>query len=140
MCEEEIFEKVETNLLKKEGSGCHVLLANDKSEDLQRMFRLFSRLDKGLIPIATIVQVFISSMGNECNNKRQVRLDGGEKDKNDDTEFVNILLALHDKHLGVIKSVFSSHSLFQKALKDAFVEIVNKKVGQFPTAELMLTF
>ena len=79
-------------------------------------------------------------MGNECNNKRQVRLDGGEKDKNDDTEFVKILLALHDKHLGVIKSVFSSHSLFQKALKDAFVEIVNKKVGQFPTAELMSTF
>ena len=79
-------------------------------------------------------------MGNECNNKRQVRLDGGEKDKNDDTKFVKILLALHDKHLGVIKSVFSSHSLFQKALKDAFVEIVNKKVGQFPTAELMSTF
>lgn len=140
VCEEEILEKVEMNLLEKEGSGCHILLANDKSEDLKRMFRLFSRLEKGLNPIANIVQAFISSMGNECIKKRQVRLESGEKDKNDDPEFVKSLLALHDKYFGVIKNVFSGHSLFQKALKDAFVEIVNKKVGQFTTAELMSTF
>jgi len=140
VCEEEILEKVEMNLLEKEGSGCHVLLANDKSDDLKRMFRLFSRLEKGLNPIANIVQTFISSMGNECIKKRQARLESGEKDKNDDPEFVKSLLALHDKYFGVIKNVFSGHSLFQKALKDAFVEIVNKKVGQFTTAELMSTF
>lgn len=127
VCEEEILEKVEMVLLEKEGSGCHVLLANDKADDLKRMFRLFSRLDKGLNPIASIVQAFISSMGNECIKKRQARLEGGEKDKNDDPEFVKSLLGLHDKYYGVIKNVFSGHSLFQKALKDAFVEIVNKK-------------
>ena len=44
--EEELLEKVEMVLLEKEGSGCHVLLANDKSEDLQRMFRLFSQIGK----------------------------------------------------------------------------------------------
>lgn len=140
VCEEEILEKVEMNLLEKEGSGCHILLANDKDEDLKRMFRLFSRLEKGLNPIASIVQGFISSKGNECIMKRQARLEGGEKDKNDDPEFVKSLLALHDKYFGVIKNVFSGHSLFQKALKDAFVEIVNKKVGQYTNAELMSTF
>lgn len=140
VCEEEILEKVETVLLEKEGSGCRVLLANDKSEDLRRMFHLFSRLEKGLNPMADIVEKFISSMGNECIKKRQARLDGGEKDKNDDPKFVKSLIALHEKYLGVIKTDFSGHSLFQKALKDAFVEIVNKNVGAYTNAELMSTF
>mmetsp|Transcript_49470 Transcript_49470/g.59897 ORF Transcript_49470/g.59897 Transcript_49470/m.59897 type:complete len:744 (-) Transcript_49470:240-2471(-) len=140
VCEEEILEKVEMVLLEKEGSGCKVLLANDKSEDLRRMFRLFSRLERGLNPMAAIVQSFISAIGNELINKRQARLDGGEKDKNDDPKFVKSLLELHDKYLGAIKADFNGHSLFQKALKDAFVEIVNRNVGQYTNAELMSTF
>jgi cullin 1 len=58
--EEELLEKVEMVLLEKEGSGCRILLANDKSEDLQRMFRLFSRLENGLNPIAAIVESYIT--------------------------------------------------------------------------------
>ena len=138
--EQEILEKVETLLLEKEGSGCRILLANDKSEDLQRMFRLFNRLDNGLQPMATIVEQFISSMGNEIVNQRKIRLDGGEKDRNDDPVFVKALLALHEKYLGVIKTDFSGHSIFQKALKDAFVEFVNKNVGAYTNAEFMSSF
>jgi len=138
--EEEILEKVETVLLEKEGSGCRVLLANDKSEDLQRMFRLFSRLDNGLAPIASIVERFISDMGNEVVQQRQSRLESGEKDKNDDPAFVKALLALHEKYLGVIKTDFSGHSIFQKALKDAFVEFVNHNVGNYTNAEFMSTY
>eukprot|EP00979_Chaetoceros_neogracilis_P008475 scaffold1887_cov267-Chaetoceros_neogracile.AAC.8 len=138
--EEEILEKVETVLLEKEGSGCRVLLSNDKSEDLQRMFHLFSRLENGLQPIASIVEKFICDMGNEIVQQRQSRLDSGEKDKNDDPAFVKALLALHDKYLGVIKTDFSGHSIFQKALKDAFVEFVNKNVGNFTNAEFMSTY
>jgi len=138
--EEEILEKVEMVLLEKETSGCRALLQNDKSEDLQRMFRLFQRLENGLNPMASILQNFISSMGDDIVNRRQARLDGGEKDKNDDPRFVKALIALHEKYLGVVKKDFSGHSLFQKALKDAFVEIVNKNVGQYTNAELMSTF
>lgn len=138
--EEELLEMVEMALLEKENSGCKVLLANDKSEDLARMFRLFSRLDRGLPPIATIVQDFITEVGLECVNKRQIKLDAGDKDKNDDPEFVKSLRDLHDKYLGVIKTDFGGHALFQKALKDAFVEIINKNVGQFTNAELLSTY
>jgi len=53
---------------------------------------------------------------------------------------VKSIIELHEKYLGVVKKDFSGHSLFQKALKDAFVEIVNKNVGQFTNAELMSTF
>lgn len=138
--EEEILERVEMVLLEKESSGCRALLQNDKSEDLQRMFRLFSRLENGLNPMSAILQNFISSMGDDIINRRQARLDGGEKDKNDDPKFVKSLISLHEKYLGVVKKDFSGHSLFQKALKDAFVEIINKNVGQFTNAELMSTF
>eukprot|EP00551_Chaetoceros_affinis_P004152 CAMPEP_0203684170 /NCGR_PEP_ID=MMETSP0090-20130426/47900_1 /ASSEMBLY_ACC=CAM_ASM_001088 /TAXON_ID=426623 /ORGANISM="Chaetoceros affinis, Strain CCMP159" /LENGTH=739 /DNA_ID=CAMNT_0050553337 /DNA_START=190 /DNA_END=2409 /DNA_ORIENTATION=+ len=138
--EEEVLEKVESALLEKEGSGCKVLLANDKSEDLQRMFKLFARLEDGLRPMAEIVQQFISSMGHEVLNQRQARLDAGEKDKNDDPTFVKALLALHEKYLGVIRTDFDGHSVFQKALKDAFVDFVNKNVGNYTNAEFMSTF
>jgi cullin 1 len=138
--EDEILEKVEMVLLEKESSGCRALLQNDKSEDLHRMFRLFSRLDNGLNPMASILQNFISSMGDDIINRRQARLDGGEKDKNDDPRFVKALIALHEKYLDVVKRDFSGHSLFQKALKDAFVEIVNKNIGQYTNSELMSTF
>jgi hypothetical protein len=47
---------------------------------------------------------------------------------------------LHEKYLGVVKKDFSGHSLFQKALKDAFVEIVNKDIGAHTNAELMSTY
>lgn len=138
--EEEILERVEMILLEKEGSGCRVLLANDKSEDLQRMFRLYSRLENGLQPIAAVVERFICDMGNEIVQQRQSRLDSGEKDNNDDPAFVKALLSLHDKYLGVIKTDFSGHSIFQKALKDAFVEFVNKNVGSYTNAEFMSTY
>eukprot|EP00733_Pompholyxophrys_punicea_P000047 Pompholyxophrys_punicea_v1_NODE_6_length_8794_cov_7.233894.p2 type:complete len:627 gc:universal NODE_6_length_8794_cov_7.233894:245-2125(+) len=138
--EDEILERVETVLLEKESSGYRALLQNDKTEDLQRMFRLFQRLENGLVPIAAIVQEFITDMGEDILNRRKARLDGGEKDKNDDPKFVKSLIELHDKYLGVVKKDFLGHSLFQKALKDAFEEIVNKNVGQFTNAELMSTF
>ncbi|CAM9332740.1 unnamed protein product, partial [Choristocarpus tenellus] len=47
-------------LLEKEGSGCKVLLANDKLEDLSRMYRLFSRLPRGLELMADIVKDHIT--------------------------------------------------------------------------------
>lgn len=128
------------NLLEKEGSGCSVLLANDKAEDLQRMFQLFSRLENGLHPMASIVEKFVTSQGNACIEKRQARLDSGQKDKNDDPEFVKSLIDLHEKYLAVIRETFASHHLFQKALKNSFEEIVNNDVGNYSNAELMSTF
>jgi len=138
--EDEILQKVQTNLLEKEGSGCAVLLANDKTDDLKRMFQLFSRLDNGLQPMADIVQKFITSQGVACVEKREARLESGEKDKNDDPEFVKSLIDLHEKYLGVIRETFASHHLFQKALKNSFEVIVNKDVGRYSNAELMSTF
>lgn len=141
--EKELLESVEIDLLEKENSGCRFLLSNDRSEDLKRMFSLFSRLDKGLDPMSAIVQRFITSKGEEIHNARENRLKSStssSKESNVDPEFISALLKLHEKYLGVVRNEFSGHALFQKALKDAFVDIINKNTGQFTNAELMSTY
>ena len=116
------------------------LLANDKSEDLQRMFRLFSRLENGLQPMASIVEKFICGMGNEIVQQRQSPLDSGQKIKNDDPVFVKALLELHDKYFAVIKTDFSGHHTFQKAFTEAIVTFVNTNTGNYTNAEFMCTY
>ena len=143
--EDELLEKVQTTLLEKE-SGCRALLRNrlqnddNQSGDLRRMFRLFQRLENGLPHMAPIVQAFFIGMGQDVIRHRQARLDGGEKDKNDDPNFVKGIIALHEKYLEVVMTDFSRHVLFEKALVNAFVVIVNKNVGQHPNAELLSTY
>ena len=58
----------------REGSGCAMLLANDKYEDLSRMYRLFQRVQNGLPPMARIVQQHIEKRGNEIVNQREARI------------------------------------------------------------------
>jgi len=137
---EEILAKVSLELIQSESSGCSSLLADDKSDDLKRMFRLFSRIKNGTVPMAANVESFIVIKGEEINNQRQARIDGGEKDKNDDPTYIKALITLHNKYLGVITENFSSDALFQKALKDAFTEFVNKNIGKFTNAELLSTY
>ena len=136
----ELLEKHETTLLEKDGSGCRALLANDKGEDLSRMYRLFSRVPEGLNPIASIVRQHIEHMGNEIINRREAKLEGGEKDTNQDPAFVKELLALHDKYMAVVNEQFAGNSLFQKALKEAFVEFTNRDIGKHTNADLMSSF
>mmetsp|Transcript_2023 Transcript_2023/g.6133 ORF Transcript_2023/g.6133 Transcript_2023/m.6133 type:complete len:747 (+) Transcript_2023:133-2373(+) len=140
VCEHEILEVRETVLLEKDGSGCRALLANDKADDLSRMYRLFSRVPNGLPPMAALVRAHIEAMGNDVINRREQRLETGEKESNQDPAFVKELLALHDKYIAVVGDQFAGNSLFQKALKEAFVEFVNRDVGKFSNAELMSSF
>lgn len=138
--EEEILEKREGTLLEKEGSGLRVLLANDKREDLSRIFRLFSKKDEWLLPISSIVREHITGMGNDCINRREARVENADKEKNEDPEFVRELLALHDKYTLLVNTEFSGNALFQKALKDAFQEFVNRDVGKHRNSDLMSSF
>eukprot|EP00752_Nemacystus_decipiens_P005718 g5175.t1 len=140
VCDDEMLAKREKILLEKEGSGCKVLLANDKSDDLSRMYRLFNRLPKGLEPMAEIIKDHITEMGTAIIKRREAKIEGGEKDTNQDPNFVKELLALHDKYMAVVNDQFAGNSLLQKALKEAFVEFVNRDVGKFKNADLMCSF
>jgi len=145
--DKELLAKKQTELLEKEGSGCQVLLMNDMLEDLSRMYRLFSRITDGLVPISDIFRQHILDRGNEKINQRLSRVEskdetGKEKEKetNDDPQFIKDLLSVHDKYLDMVNNQFQGNTLFQKALKDAFNDLVNREVGKFKTADLLSSF
>ena len=41
------------------------MLEDNKSEDLSRLFNLYSDVDKGLIPVAKAMQQYICKLGDE---------------------------------------------------------------------------
>lgn len=106
------------------------------------MYRLFSKVEpNGLQPMAQIVKHHIEKMGNDVIMQREARLsEEGEKGSNQDPAFVKSLLDLHDKFMDVVNQEFEKNSLFHRALKEAFVEFVNKDVGRFKNADLMSSF
>ncbi|KAH0725712.1 hypothetical protein KY284_001577 [Solanum tuberosum] len=52
-----------TQPLEKLHSGCHALLRDDKVEDLSRMYRLFSKIPRGLDPVANIFKQHVTAEG-----------------------------------------------------------------------------
>ncbi|CAL9074844.1 unnamed protein product [Musa acuminata var. zebrina] len=54
--------------------------------------------------------------------------------------FVRKVIELHDKYLAYVNDCFQNHSLFHKALKEAFEVFCNKGVAGSSSAELLATF
>lgn len=142
--ESELLEKKKMALVDKEGSGMRVLLLNDRIQDLSRMFLLFSRLkENGLTPMADIFREHICALGFEIIEARRARIENlkeKEKETSHDPQLVKDLITLHDKYLDMVAVQFSGHLLFQKALRDAFSEVVNRDVGVVKNADLMSSF
>ncbi|KAI6693065.1 hypothetical protein NL676_020775 [Syzygium grande] len=59
----ELLSVYANQLLEKEPSGCHALLRDEKVEDLSRMFRLFSKIPRGLDPVANIFKQHFTAEG-----------------------------------------------------------------------------
>ena len=139
MCEEQLLQNPEQQLLEKEHSGCEKLLLDNKTEDLSRMFRLFSRIPTGLPPIANIVRKHITDVGLALVKKQSVNAEG------DLMPYVQELLDIHDKYTELVgsgpeKGCFQGHNIFHKAMKEAFEVFVNKDIGKSATAELLSNF
>ncbi|CAI0467377.1 unnamed protein product [Linum tenue] len=54
--------------------------------------------------------------------------------------FVRKVIELHDKYLAYVSDCFQNHTLFHKALKEAFEIFCNKGVSGSSSAELLATF
>ncbi|PSR85142.1 Cullin-1 like [Actinidia chinensis var. chinensis] len=120
----ELLSAYATQLLEKEHSGCHALLRDDKVGDLSRMYRLFSKIPRGLDPVSSIFK--------QADKKDVVGLQ--------EQIFVRKVIELHDKYLAYVNDCFMNHTLFHKALKEAFEVFCNKGVGGSSSAELLATF
>ncbi|KAG5567693.1 hypothetical protein RHGRI_003033 [Rhododendron griersonianum] len=146
-----------TQLLEKEHSGCRVLLRDDKVEDLSRMYRLFHKIPKGLEPIANIFKQHITAEGTAlvqqaedvAGNKVSIRYSEMLTSIAPQAEsavgsleqvFVRKVIELHDKYMAYVNDCFANHSLFHKALKEAFEVFCNKNVSGCSSAELLASF
>ncbi|XP_058200172.1 cullin-1-like [Rhododendron vialii] len=148
--EQKLVEKVQnellvvytTQLLEKEHSGCRALLREDKVEDLSRMYRLFSKVPKGLDPVASIFKQHVTAEGTTlvqqaeeaASNKAELTVGSQEQ------VFIRKVIELHDKYFSYVNDCFGNHSLFHKSLKEAFEVFCNKKVSGCSSAELLASF
>ncbi|XVF62608.1 hypothetical protein PTKIN_Ptkin09bG0022000 [Pterospermum kingtungense] len=139
--ERKLLEKVQhellsvcaNQLLEKEHSGCHALLRDDKVDDLSRMFRLFSKIPGGLEPMSSIFKQHVTAEGTALVKQAE---DAASNKK----VFVRKVIELHDKYLAYVNDCFQNHSLFHKALMEAFEVFCNKGVAGSTSAELLATF
>ncbi|CAI0413510.1 unnamed protein product [Linum tenue] len=138
----ELLVNFSTQLLDKENSGCRALLRDDKVDDLSRMYRLYHKIPKGLDPVATIFKQHITAEGMllvqqaEDTASNQVPTSGGVQEQ----VLIRKVIELHDKYLAYVSDCFQNHTLFHKAMKEAFEIFCNKTVGGSPSAELLATF
>jgi len=105
-------------------TGIVNMLEDNKSEDLSRLFNLYSDVDKGLIPVAKAMQQYICKLGDEYITESK---EEKSKEKNSKHVLIQNLIALHDRFLKIVKNEFKSHREFTKAMKDAFEKFINEE-------------
>ncbi|XP_073307786.1 cullin-1-like [Primulina huaijiensis] len=141
----ELLSVYATLLLEKENSGCHALLRDDKVEDLSRMYRLFSKVPRGLEPVANIFKQHVTAEGTALVKQAEDAASNKKAEKKDvvglqEQIFVRRVIELHDKFMAYVNDCFLNHTLFHKALKEAFEVFCNKGVAGSSSAELLATF
>ena len=141
----EVLAEYETVLLEKENSGCTALLRDGKTEDLSRMYTLFSLVDNGKDPIAKLFKQHIEGEGMVLVKEAEqaaARKDEKKDASSQETAFIRKVIKLHDKYIEYVNGCFGGKkdSLFHKALKEAFEVFCNKTIKGSTSAELMATF
>lgn len=168
--EKEVLINHQEKMLAKENSGLVALLTNNKQEDLLRLYRLYSRVPQGLQPVGAILKTHIQKEGMELVREQQARLDTAKSAEAPKTpasdgasqsaatidgvssstivptssherpDFIQSLLALHDKYMELVSHCFGKHTVFNRAMKEAFERFVNEQVGDTSTAQLFANY
>ncbi|KAL0878311.1 hypothetical protein Bca101_028017 [Brassica carinata] len=128
---------VAKQLLEKENSGCSALLRDDKMDDLSRMYRLYHAIPKGLEPVAEAFRLHVTAEGNALIKQAE---DAATSGSVEEQVLVRKIIDLHDKYMVYVTDCFQNHTLFHKALKEAFEDFCIKKVAGSSSAELLATF
>ncbi|KAJ4727625.1 cullin 1 [Melia azedarach] len=131
-----------TQLLEKEHSGCRALLKDDKVEDLSRMYRLYHKIPKGLEPVANVFKQHITAEGTALVQQAEDAATNqtGSAGAVQEQVLIRKIIELHDKYMEYVTNCFLNHTLFHKALKEAFEIFCNKTVGGSSSSELLATF
>eukprot|EP01027_Heterolobosea_sp_BB2_P017552 GEZU01024849.1.p1 GENE.GEZU01024849.1~~GEZU01024849.1.p1 ORF type:complete len:563 (+),score=189.58 GEZU01024849.1:85-1773(+) len=130
ICDIQLLSVPQQRLLEMEGSGLEVLIRDEKLEDLARLYRLMSRVEGGLQPVADIFRNYVTKQGLDMFNKQQQAVES-EKDYNEFVKvllktYVTNLLAMHDRMNDLVLKPFQCSLIFQKALAEGFKDFANE--------------
>ncbi|KAI3853624.1 hypothetical protein MKW98_025141 [Papaver atlanticum] len=139
--QEQMLSKVSQQLLEKEHSGCYALLREDKTEDLTRMHNLFSKIPKGSDPVSLMFKQHVTSEGIAVVNQAEEAAANSRKENGSQEQmFIRKVIDLHEKYMLYVTTCFAGHTLFHKALKEAFEVFCNKAIAGSSSAELLSNF
>ena len=138
----QLLQEPQARLLEK-SMGVSSLLEQDRFEDLARLYRMFSLVDGGLVPVSASFRLFVTTKGNNLVGAREEELKAVVLTKNDalsDPAFIQSLIDLHDRYKQMVTTCFQSDTAFQKSLKEAFEIFVNRDFEKISIAALMSSF
>ncbi|KAI9178798.1 ubiquitin ligase (cullin) of SCF [Blastocladiella emersonii ATCC 22665] len=101
-----------------------VLLASDKNEDMERMYRLVSRTPDRLEPLRGKLEVYVSSIGKQAVEK--VAGDLSDDAPLDAKVYVDALLVVYHKYASLVARAFQGDAGFVGSLDRACREFVNR--------------
>uniref|UniRef100_A0A0P6F4S3 Putative Cullin-1 n=1 Tax=Daphnia magna TaxID=35525 RepID=A0A0P6F4S3_9CRUS len=95
------------------------LLADDKHDDLGRMYQLVSRISEGLTELRTLLEDHITQQGLSAIERE------GEAAHNDPKVYVTTILDVHRKYNALVMSAFHNDAGFVAALDKACGKFIN---------------
>ncbi|XP_019090945.1 PREDICTED: cullin-2-like, partial [Camelina sativa] len=140
----ELLVVVSKRLIENEHSGCRALLSNNKMDDLARMYRLYHLIPQGLDPVADLFKQHVTAEGNalikQASDAVADQAESASGVQVQDQVLIIKLIELHDKYMVYVDECFQKHTLFHKALKEAFEVFCNKTVAGVSSAEILATY
>ena len=98
-----------------------VLLDNERTEDLARMYKLLSRIKEGLEPLRDRFETHVRKAGLAAVDKVAANGDNFEP-----KVYVDALLEIHTKYQQLVNVAFEGESEFVRSLDNACKEFVNR--------------
>ncbi|KAH3808321.1 hypothetical protein DPMN_136674 [Dreissena polymorpha] len=116
--EEELISKHMKTIVEMENSGVVHMLKNNKTDDLQCMYKLLKRVDNGLKTMCGCISGYLREQG------KALVAEEGEDSKNAIT-YVQNLLDLKDRFDHFLHESFSNENLFKKTISSDFEHFIN---------------
>ncbi|CAL9136947.1 unnamed protein product [Musa textilis] len=142
---DELLSRYTNQLLEKKTSGCHVLIRDNKVDDLSRMCRLFYKIPSGMKLISEIFKQHVTAEFTALMKQAEDAASNKKPEKKDqiglqELVLVRSVIELNAKYLALSNDCFQNFSPLRKPLREVFEDFCNKGFSGNSCVELLATF